>query len=176
MSLRWDGKPGCVTAILDGPKSVLAFDADSQKSGKVELVPLAPEAVELLGPLQRSTGYIFRPRRRDGEAMARDTHKISKVISKIGKAAAVVVDPAKVKSESAHDLRRAFGYRWSRRVMPAVLKELMRHSSIETTMTYYVGQNAQATAAELWKALDNNSGNNGHSEAGFTPAEMVVSR
>lgn len=52
---------------------------------------------------------------------------------------------------SAHDLRRSFGFRWSRRVMPAVLKELMRHASIETTMTFYVGQNAEATADELWE-------------------------
>jgi len=32
-----------------------------------------------------------------------------------------------------------------------VLKELMRHSSIETTMKYYVGVNAEATADELWR-------------------------
>lgn len=176
MALRWDQKPDGVCVMLDGQKSVLAFDADSQKSGKVELVPLAPEAVELLGPLQGASGYVFRPRRRDAEAMARDTNKVSKIISKIGKAAAVVVDPGKGKSASAHDLRRAFGYRWSRRVMPVVLKELMRHASIETTMTYYVGQNAQATTAELWKAFGNNLGNNGHSEALFTPAGMSVSR
>ena len=107
--------------------------------------------------------------------MARDTHKISKVVSRIGKAATVVVDPKKGKSASAHDLRRAFGYRWSRKVMPALLKELMRHSSIETTMTYYVGQNAQASAEELWAALGSNLGSNGQSEACLTPAGMDVS-
>lgn len=32
------------------------------------------------------------------------------------------------------------------------LKELMRHESIETTLKYYVGRNAQATAAILWEA------------------------
>ena len=37
--------------------------------------------------------------------------------------------------------------------MPPRPKELMRHSSIETTMTYYVGQNAETTAGELWDAL-----------------------
>ncbi len=37
--------------------------------------------------------------------------------------------------------------------MPAELKELMRHASIETTMTYYVGQNAEATAQGHRKAL-----------------------
>jgi hypothetical protein len=36
--------------------------------------------------------------------------------------------------------------------MPQVLKELMRHESIDTTMKYYVGRNAQSTAAVLWQA------------------------
>lgn len=39
--------------------------------------------------------------------------------------------------------------------MPPVLKELMRHESIETTMKFYVGQDAQSTAAELHRALNN---------------------
>ncbi len=50
---------------------------------------------------------------------------------------------------SAHDLRRAFGFRWSRRVSSMVLKELMRHSSVTTTEKYYVGINATETAAML---------------------------
>ena len=58
----------------------------------------------------------------------------------------------KVKYASAHDLRRSFGERWATRVMPQVLQELMRHESIETTLRYYVGPNAQATAAVLWEA------------------------
>ena len=48
---------------------------------------------------------------------------------------------------STHDLRRSFGFRWSRRVMPTILRELMRHETIETTMQYYVGINAY----ELWR-------------------------
>jgi hypothetical protein len=36
--------------------------------------------------------------------------------------------------------------------MPNVLQELMRHESINTTMKYYVGQNAKRTASILWEA------------------------
>jgi integrase len=36
--------------------------------------------------------------------------------------------------------------------MPNVLQELMRHDNIQTTMRYYVGQNAQRTSAILWEA------------------------
>ncbi len=32
--------------------------------------------------------------------------------------------------------------------------ELMRHEAIETTMKYYVGRNAEATAEVLYAALD----------------------
>ena len=54
------------------------------------------------------------------------------------------------KFASAHDLRRAFAVRWANRVMPTVLRELMRRASITTTLAYYVGQNAEATANALW--------------------------
>jgi hypothetical protein len=52
------------------------------------------------------------------------------------------------------------------RVMPQVLMELMRHESIETTLKFYVGRNAQATADVLWNAHQaangNTFGNNDH--------------
>ena len=67
----------------------------------------------------------------------------------IGAQAKVRVDANK--TASAHDLRRAFGERWAARLMPAQLMELMRHESIETTLSYYVGRNAERTAAILWR-------------------------
>lgn len=53
------------------------------------------------------------------------------------------------KFASAHDLRRAFGFRWSMRGLPAVLQQLMRHEDIGTTMKYYVGQNAEVMAGAM---------------------------
>ena len=49
--------------------------------------------------------------------------------------------------------------------MFTVLKELMRYSSIDTTMKYYVGQNAEATADELWQC---------HERAAESTPERVV--
>ena len=44
--------------------------------------------------------------------------------------------------------------------MPQVLMELMRHESIDTTLKFYVGRNAETTAATLYAAVSgNNSGN-----------------
>jgi hypothetical protein len=61
------------------------------------------------------------------------------------------------KPASCHDFRRSFGTRWAKRVMPAVLQQLMRHASVETTLTYYVALDTDELADELWAA---------HGEAG----------
>jgi len=104
------------------------------------------------------SGFLFNPkpyRILKGRKRATDDNA-GRVLAKIGKAASVVVDKKEDKTTyaSAHDLRSSFGFRWSRRVMPPVLQELMRHESIQTTLKYYVGQDAQATAAELLKAVE----------------------
>ena len=44
--------------------------------------------------------------------------------------------------------------------MHQVLMERMRHESIQTTLKYYVGRNAETTAAALWAAVGGDSGNN----------------
>ena len=46
------------------------------------------------------------------------------------------------------------GERWAARLMPAQLKELMRHESIETTLRFYVGTDAQRTADAAWAAFE----------------------
>jgi integrase len=74
-----------------------------------------------------------------------------------------LVTVAVKKFASAHDLRRSFGTRWAKRVMPAVLQRLMRHAEIATTMKYYVTMDADAVADEVWGRdweAGNNSGNN----------------
>jgi hypothetical protein len=48
---------------------------------------------------------------------------------------------------------RAFGQRWAGKVMPTVLRELMRHADISTRMKFYVGQDAEATADVLWAVM-----------------------
>ena len=45
--------------------------------------------------------------------------------------------------------------------MPKELMELMRHKSIDTTMRFYVGQNADKTASILWEAYQGLEGVNG---------------
>ena len=54
------------------------------------------------------------------------------------------------KTASAHDLRRTFGSRWARRVMPAILQKLMRHANVQTTMQFYVDLDVDEMADDLW--------------------------
>ena len=53
---------------------------------------------------------------------------------------------------TAHNLRRSFCSRWARKVMPATLQRLARHSNIVTTMGYYVSLTADEMASDLWTA------------------------
>ena len=76
--------------------------------------------------------------------------RVGRVISNMGKRANVVVDKSTGKQATAHGFRRAFGTRWSRQVKPVTLKALMRHETIETTMSYYVDDDVKAIATELW--------------------------
>ena len=51
--------------------------------------------------------------------------------------------------------------------MPAVLRRLMRHSAIQTTMSYYVDLDAADMANQLWKGWGQGNilGNIGHDAA-----------
>lgn len=138
----------------------IVIPADQEKGGQNRVYPVSPEFAEMLlsvPPIDR-TGFVFNPvpsrvlkgNQRAGQDLC------CRTIGRVGEAAGVVVDRKSDKTifASAHDLRRSFGLRWSRRVMPPVLQELMRHESIETTMKFYVGQDAQSTAAELHRAFN----------------------
>jgi integrase len=156
LELQWDGGELCID--LSGSRPLLRIPADHDKSREDRLLPMAPEFAEFLlaTPDRDRSGHVFRPKARrvvNGRPLP---GSVSKTVCAIGKAAGVIVGKGrggKPKFASAHDLRRSFGERWSDRVMPQVLCELMRHESIdETTMKYYVGKNAQRTAEILWDA------------------------
>lgn len=176
--LRWDDAPGAIVLDYSGRRPMLRIPAEAEKGDTHRLLPLAPEAAELFAtiPVDQRRGRVFQPLTKDGQPYAPTRDSIGPVVSAIGEKAGVVVgtrtkvngdgEPETVnKFASAHDLRRAFGFRWSRRVMPPVLKELMRHTDIGTTMRFYVGVNAQATADELWRAVGSNLGSTGENEA-----------
>jgi len=177
LELRWDDAPGALVVDFSGRRPMLRIPAESEKGGAHRTLAMAPEFAELLQtvPVAQRRGFVFRPVTKSGEPMARTRHAVGPRFTAIGEKAGVIVGerekldsdgkPVMVKSfASAHDLRRAFGFRWSRRVLPTILRELMRHETVETTLRYYVGQNAESTADELWRAMGNNQGNNSESQ------------
>lgn len=162
MNLRWTDE-GLLSVDFRGRRPVFRIRGEGQKSGKDQTLPMAPEFAEFLAavPARRRRGFVFDPVAQRKQIPRMRSDSVSKVITEIGRAAKVKVaeSPAgKVKYASAHDLRRAFGDRWSRRLMPADLQQLMRHESIETTMRFYVGSEAESIADRLWHAVGDTSG------------------
>lgn len=154
MLLHWTSDKN-ITIDYSDELPMFSIQGHAEKSRKTRLLPMAPEFAQLIEGRERR-GYVFNPERLIPPFEARlSLEYVGKVISRIGEKAVVKVSElnGKPKFASAHDLRRSFGLRWAQRVLPAVLMELMRHESIETTMKYYVGRNAQIAARAAWDAV-----------------------
>lgn len=124
--------------------------AKAQKNRKGQLCVMTPDFVEWLQketPVEARVGLVFNPVGQRGDRMI--PNEVGRLISAIGRKAVILTDAGTDKYATAHDLRRSFGTRWASRVMPADLKELMRHDSIETTMKYYISQETDKLAARL---------------------------
>ena len=172
IALSWD-YDAPFALDLSGRHPRFRIQGEAQKSGKDELLPLTPDAAEffLTTPQAERVGPVFRLMNRLGRPYA--VAEVGALIAEMGEKAGVVVAPGK--TASAHDLRRSFGTRWAKRVAPAILQKLMRHSAIQTTMGYYVDLDVDEMADELWAShgptggntstSGNNSGNNRPSQA-----------
>lgn len=164
LNLHWSTDTG-LSVDLSGRRPMLRIPGEYEKGNQDRLLPMAPEFAEFLlaVPQADRTGLVFKlpVTRKDS---------ISKLVSGVGARAGVKVNTdartGKVKFASAHDLRRSFGERWASRIMPQVLMQLMRHESIETTLRFYVGQNAERAADVLWAAVE---GSTPRTEPGAAP-------
>lgn len=142
LQLSWDwSSPVSVDLAHSIPRYV--FLAEGQKSHRDEILPIAPEFVNLLKeiPDARRTGRVFKLPCSDSQ--------VPRIIAKIGKESGIQVSP-NGKMVTAHDLRRSFGSRWATRLAPAELRVLMRHTSIDTTMKYYVRLQTDVLGKKLW--------------------------
>ncbi|WP_154899633.1 tyrosine-type recombinase/integrase [Gimesia maris] len=167
LKLYWDNEEG-ICIDLDGEYPMFRIRAEAEKGNKDRLLPMTPEFYEFLDqvPEDERTGPVFNPQamRRHKDRML--STSVSNVVADIGEKANVMVGDKGKKDKktgerkprfaSAHDLRRAFGFRWSRRVKAFELKELMRHENIATTQEYYLEENAQDTARSIWDSCEVN--------------------
>lgn len=156
LKLSWDN-PKDLMVDLTGKRPFLRIQGTAEKGKKDRILPLAPEAAELLQTVPESEreGLVFKLKwqRNHGKSARVDT--VSPILCDIGKKTGVKV--AEKKTASAHDLRRSFGLRWADRVKPHVLQQLMRHASLATTLTYYVQSEADEMAEAVWSAFDQKS-------------------
>jgi integrase len=149
LALHWtDDRAFCVD--MGGKRPMFFIRGHAEKGRKNRLLAMAPEFAELLQqtPTAERVGFVFL----SDEDPRPSLWTLSRRLSALGLLAGIRVTPDKY--ASAHDLRRAFGFRWAHRVMPPVLQELMRHETIATTMEYYVGRNAEATADAAYAAAN----------------------
>jgi integrase len=157
----WDRDDRLVPIFPAKGRPMLRIPAELEKGHADRFLPIAPEFALLLleTPEVARTGAVFKlPSLRGSKSELRST-RVGRIVSKIGASAGIRVhvdltDPKKVKYAAAHDLRRAFGERWAARIMPAQLREIKRHESIETTLRFCVGANAERTADACWEAFD----------------------
>ena len=147
VSLSWEPEAAVVAVLQPCCRPAIQFTV---KGRRRELIPCAPEFGEMLlaVPEEERTGYVFelcwsRPQWLTSPA-------VGDIVSEIGRAAGVVVNEETGKPASAHGYRLAFGTRWSKRVMPRRLKRLMRHKNINTTLKYYVDEDVEVLAEDLW--------------------------
>jgi integrase len=156
LQLSWERDAGLAVEVRDG-RTFLRIKAESEKGFKDRFIPTTPDFGALLLEVVETErrGRVFRL---DG-LLTREPitpKRVSRIISAIGRKAGVVVNKEQGKFGSAHDLRRAYGTRWAKRLKPFALKTLMRHESIETTEHYYIDLKAEELADELWKGSTSN--------------------
>lgn len=156
LGLSWDAD-AAISVRMD--QHAVRFVAHAHKGRRDVLWPMPPDFEELLAsvPAEKRRGLVF--------PTGLTKEHLTVMIGKLGEAAHIrtgverrrrtdkatgkrqVVDV--VKFATAHDLRRSFGSRWARHLMPAELQQLMRHTKIETTMRYYVDIPAEGVREKM---------------------------
>ena len=164
LELHWTRLDKMRVDLDSGRHPVLRILSGTEKGNQDRTYPIPPEFAEMLRktPPAERTGYVFplvaRENRKTRQSKQIGMTYASAKLTAIGKAAGVIthVDPKSGESHyaGAHDLRRAFGNRWARRVLPQLLQQMMRHESIETTLSYYVDLDADDVAGDIWEAYN----------------------
>lgn len=158
--LTWD-RPGMPRVLVDRDRPMLVIPGAYQKNGKDSRTPIVPEFLELLRetPEADRTGFVFNPlpAAEKGERPTREAFQTT--VTRIGVKSGVRVRDDRESFVSSHDLRRSFCHRWSRRVLPQILRVLARHADVSTTLRYYADSDADLTFDAVWDAVGENPAN-----------------
>jgi integrase len=168
MKMSWD-IPGTIRPHWKTDQlPILEIPAALQKNDTEQSIPLLPwfEATLFETPQSDRASWIFNPKSlqlkfgRECLSIRPEPDWVGRIISRIGKKANVLVDPADDRTgrpdkfATAHDLRRSCGERLREAgVPPLVICRIMRHESWETTRKHYAPGNIQQDAAVLKEIL-----------------------
>jgi integrase len=121
---------------LEGSKPKMYWTSEQKsKRGGTHRITI-DFAVHIKQRLDDSTGFLYRPRCETGEML--DRYSLGRLVADIGAKAEVYAEEGK--TVTAKHFRTSFVQRWSLRGMPeALIQDICRHRSIETTRKYYVG-------------------------------------
>ncbi|QDU92727.1 Tyrosine recombinase XerC [Lignipirellula cremea] len=169
MHVSWDEENTIRPIWKPGKLATLAIPHHKQKNATEEEIPLLPcfEILLLETPEAERTGWVFNPvslQTKVGRRVRQkrpDAEWTGKVISRIGKAAGVIVEQGNAetgkpkKFASAHDLRRSCADRLlDAGVPPTNIARLLRHSNWQTTQRYYAMGEVQKDARIIRELLD----------------------
>ncbi len=129
---------------LDDATPAIHWSCGGQKSKREEVTCLPPDLYRFLLKQRSSQPSSIQVIETD---LSR--RQIQNYLTLIGRQSGIMVSPTK--HATAHDFRRTFGTRTALRVHPFVLKHLMRHKDIQTTMRYYLSLDSDEIGRQLWK-------------------------
>ncbi|MAT15625.1 MAG: hypothetical protein CMJ46_10190 [Planctomyces sp.] len=157
LNLTWRNR-NRIWIELGGKHPILRIPAAMEKGNQDRQLPITPQFAEMIQSIPDGLrkGFFFDPTPvRAGYVGRLKPEQVSRIISAIGKKARVKVSEnrGKTKFASAHDLRRSYGERLSQHVPAQILMQMMRHESIETTLKYYVGRNAESVSETVFRAF-----------------------
>lgn len=122
--------------IRDG---LILVGSEHAKRGKARAVPVKPEVTSAL--------ETIKPKAKTDRYWSWDAHVLRYHMEKAR-------EEAKVAPFRIHDLRRTFGTRCAEAgMLPQHLKDILGHTSVETTMTYYVHLSQLSVADAMSKTI-----------------------
>ena len=131
LELEWSGA-NCKPWV-DLGRLRIWLPAEWCKSDADSWLPIHPDLAATLRAIQLPAGRVF--------ALSASANELSRTFSAIAELAGLSI--------TLHDLRRSFGTRYAPLVPAHVLQRLMRHSSITTTLRFYVDQDRELEEAIL---------------------------
>lgn len=119
LDLVWESDSG--KPWIDFAANRVRIPAAYNKSDADQWIPLHPDLGSLLKARRQTAGPLF--------VLGSSPPNVSHKFTRVAKAAGLRI--------TLHDLRRSFGSRYASAVPAPVLKRLMRHADIKTTLTFY---------------------------------------